>query len=170
MQIEEKNDIHRLRATLVAVMAMLLLLPFKDRMAVTEDSAWWTHLTYMFAHGNIIHLAVNAWALLMMHRVLKAYRVIVAWLAAVGVSYVYHPELPVLGASTIIMFFTGYCLPWIRHARGWGGVAFIAACMAVGFLVPQLAGMYHLLCTLAGLVFFFVDCAAQAVWSYCSKD
>ena len=167
---KKTRDIQQLKTTAIALVLMLLLLPFKGAMAVSEGSAWWTHFVYMLAHGNLIHLAVNGWALLLMHRILLPYRVVAAYIAAVIVSYCYYPELPVLGASTVIMFMTGYMLPWIRQTRGWGSIVFIAACMSVGFIVPQLAGMYHLLCTLAGLVFFYVDRTVQGVWSYCAKE
>lgn len=165
-----RHDITRLKATIIAVTVMLLLLPCREGMAVSRDSAWWTHLVYMFAHGNIIHLAVNAWALLLMHRILMTYRGMAAWAASVIVSFIYYPALPVLGASTVIMFLIGYMLPDIKAARGWSAIAYIGLCTSVGFLIPQLAGMYHLLCMTAGIIFFFMDRTAQSVWSYCVKD
>ncbi|HEX7002813.1 MAG TPA: rhomboid family intramembrane serine protease [Trueperaceae bacterium] len=39
--------------------AFLLGLPF-----VPSDDAWWRYLTYMFVHGNPIHIGFNAWVLL----------------------------------------------------------------------------------------------------------
>lgn len=166
----EKQYIRRLKCTICAIFVMLLLMPYNEQMAVTEGSAWWTHFTYMFAHGNFIHIGVNAWALLMMHRILMAYRVAVAWAASVVISYVYYPELPVVGASTVIMFMTGYSMLWIKKRGGWSGIFFIMACISVGFIVPQLAGMYHLLCTVAGFAFFYIDRCARTTWTYCVND
>lgn len=165
-----RNDIRRLKATVIAIFVMLLLLPYNGRMAVSEHSAWWTHWVYMLAHGNILHLAVNAWVLLMMHKAMKAYRVVTAWIVSVAISYLYYPELPVVGASTVIMFITGYYIPLMAYKSGWGSVAMIALCISIGFFVPQLAGMYHLLCCLAGLVFFFIDRIVQSCWDFCTND
>jgi len=170
MDKTEKDNIRRLKYTICAIFVMLLLMPYKEQMAVTEGSVWWTHLTYMFAHGNLIHIGINAWALLMLHKILMAYRVAVAWVVSVLISYVYYPELPVVGASTVIMFMTGYAMPWIKQRGGWASIITICACISVGFVIPQLAGMYHLLCTVAGLVFFFIDRWVQTTWTYCVND
>ena len=86
MNRTEKDNIRRLKYTIAAIFVMLLLMPYTNQMAVTEGSAWWTHFTYMLAHGNFIHIGVNAWALLMMHKMLMAYRVAVAYAVSVAIS------------------------------------------------------------------------------------
>ena len=46
--------------------AFLLGLPF-----VPADDAWWRYLSYMFVHGNPIHIGFNAWVLLDIGRVFE---------------------------------------------------------------------------------------------------
>ena len=49
--------------------AFLVGLPF-----VPEDAAWWRYLSYMFVHGNPIHIGFNAWVLLDIGRVFEIRR------------------------------------------------------------------------------------------------
>ncbi len=135
---------------LIAVMAPIIqVAPF---FAVSPDSPVYTHFTYMFAHANWIHLFVNAWGLLFLHNLYTWVRVIVAYASAVVLSFFYYPELPVLGASVFITFFTGFMIFWLykRHRLGFWQVI---ALLIIGCFVPHIASVYHIIMFLAGIIY-----------------
>jgi hypothetical protein len=70
--------------------------------------------------------------------------VLASWLASVGLSFLYYPSLPVLGASVIISFFMGFTAPWLYRRKR---LAFwqMLILLVIGCLLPHIAGIYHLI-------------------------
>lgn len=142
--------------TLVVLALMLVVLPQHALLAVSPSSPIYTHFVYMFGHANFVHWAVNAWCLLMVHRQFRIHRLLASWLGSVGLSFVYYPPLPVLGASVIISFFMGTTAPWLYSCKRlafWQ--MFILLC--IGCLLPHIAGFYHLILFTLGFLYAKVE-------------
>jgi len=138
--------------TLLPLVLMLPIIPLHSLMAVSPDSPGYTHFVYMFGHASLLHWLVNAWALFVLHNLYTVSRWIVAYLCAVVLSFVYYPSLPVLGASVFVSFFSGFMIFWLWHKHRlvfWQLLLLIA----IGFLIPHIAAMYHLVMLVAGMAY-----------------
>lgn len=91
--------------------AFLLGLPF-----VPSDDAWWRYLSYMFVHGNLVHIAFNVWVLLDIGRVYELRRGWENLLAAFVVS-------GAAGALTTALLYEGQPLVLVGASGGVLGVA-----------------------------------------------
>ena len=137
---------------LSSLLLMAILIPFHKSMAVHPDAPLFTHFVYMAGHANILHWLINAWALFVLHNLFTMARWVMAYICAVVLSFCYYPELPVLGASVFVSFFSGFMLIWLRKRHRlifWQLLALIR----IGFFIPHIAAMYHLAMLLAGLLF-----------------
>lgn len=138
--------------TIAVCLAMAAALPFTDRLAVSEDSAAYTHYIYMIGHAGWLHWAVNAWTLLVMHNLFRWYRVAAAYGFAVLVSYVMLPERPMVGASVFTCFFIGFATPYLwRKSRL--TVAMTMALLLLTCILPGFAGLQHAAAFVFGLAF-----------------
>lgn len=138
--------------TLAIVLMMALVIPLHASLAVSPSSPLYTHFAYMFGHANTLHWAVNGWCLLVVHRQFRFHRLLASWLASVGLSFLYYPSLPVLGASVIISFFMGFNAPWLYRYRR---LAFwqMIVLLCIGCLLPHIAGLYHLILFAIGFLY-----------------
>lgn len=137
---------------ILPILLLLPLIPLHSRMAVSPDSALYTHFVYMAGHANIIHWLINGWTLFVLHNLYTVSRLIVAYILSVALSFVYYPDRPALGASVIVAFFTGFMLIWLYQRRRlvfWQLMILIV----VGFFIPHVAAMYHLVMMAAGLIY-----------------
>lgn len=141
-----------LYVTLVAVLLMALLIPLHASLAVSPSTPPYTHFVYMFGHANVVHWAVNAWCLLMVHRLFRIHRLLASWAFSVALSFLYHPALPVLGASVVISFFMGFTSSWLYRRKR---LAFwqMLALLCMGCLLPHIAGLYHLVLFVLGYLY-----------------
>ena len=138
--------------TLFIIALMALIIPLHGKLAVSPTTPIYTHFTYMLGHANLLHWAVNSWCILMLHHLYKPHRVIAAWLGSVLLSFFYYPALPVLGSSVVISFFMGFNSPFLfKHNR----IAFwqMAVLLAVGCLLPYIAGLYHIILFALGFIY-----------------
>lgn len=142
--------------TLVIILAMAFIVPLHTLLAVSPSSSLNSHFVYMFGHANYLHWAVNSWCLLMVHRQFRIHRLLASWIGSVGLSFIYYPSLPVLGASVIISFFMGFTAPWLYRCKR---LAFyqMMILMLIGCIMPQIAGFYHLVLFILGLVYAKVE-------------
>ena len=138
--------------TLLIILLMAFIIPLHASLAVSPSSPLYTHFVYMFGHANFIHLAVNAWCLLMVHRQFSFHRLLGSWLASVALSFLYYPSLPVLGASVIISCFMGFTAPWLYRRKR---LAFcqMLLLLVIGCLLPHIAGIYHLILFALGFIY-----------------
>lgn len=153
--------------TVLPLLLMLSLVPLHERMAVSSSSPFYTHFIYMFGHAGLLHWIINAYALFVMHNLCHPSRLAVAWAAAVILSFIYLPQLPVIGASVFVTFFLGFMSLrlWQRQRLlFWMSLLLVS----VGFLMPNIAALYHLAMMAAGLAWNRVEWLA-ADFRYHSK-
>lgn len=138
--------------TIIIAILMASIIPLHADMAVSPSAPLYSHFVYMFGHANFIHWAVNAWCLLMLHRLFYIHRVLTSWLASVALSFIYYPSLPVLGASVIISFFMGFTTPWLYRRKR---LAFwqMLIILLLGCFLPHIAGTYHLILFAIGFLY-----------------
>ena len=146
----------RLYITIFASFIMLLLMPLADSMAVSEISPLYTHYVYMFAHGGLLHLTVNVWALLVLHNLYTWYRVSASYLWAVAMSFFLLPSQPMLGASVITCFFIGFIMPYMwRKSRL--TVLMTVSLLLLTCVLPGMAGVQHVASFVFGLGFCYAE-------------
>lgn len=152
----------RFYATLTACLLMAILVPMADRMAVGRDTPPYTHLIYMAGHAGWLHWAVNAWSLLVLHNLFRWYRMLAAWLWAVGISFIHLPEKPLIGASVITCFFIGFYLRrlWTKDRLT---AAMTIGLLALTCLLPGFAAFAHVSATAAGLLFYHAEMEARKI-------
>lgn len=142
--------------TIAACLLMAAALPFPDFFAVSEDSPAYTHYVYMLGHAGVIHYLVNAWTLLVIHNLMRWYRLVAAYLWAVGTSYVLLPGQPMVGLSVMNCFFIGFAAPWLWR-RDRLAVALTAGLLLLTCFVSGFAGVQHVASAAAGAVLFFAE-------------
>ena len=111
---------------------------------VIYEGEWWRCLTYAYTHGGIIHIGFN---MLVLYQVgplieseLGAARYLVLYtvtaLTATGLGYIWHPMVPVVGASGSLFGLIGFAVTWYHrmgppghHIRNfmfrWAAFAFV---------------------------------------------
>jgi membrane associated rhomboid family serine protease len=111
---------------------------------VIYHGEWWRCITYAYTHGGIIHIGFN---MLVLYQVgplieseLGAARYLVLYtltaLTATGLGYLWHPMVPVVGASGSLFGLIGFAVAWYHrmgpsghHIRNfmfrWAAFAFI---------------------------------------------
>lgn len=146
----------RFHTTIAACILMILLLPLADRLAVSHTSPTYTHFVYMAGHANLLHWAINAWTLLVLHNLFRWYRVTVAYAFAVLVSYILLPPMPMLGASVFTCFFIGFAMPhlWTKSRLT---VGMTVALLLLTCILPNLAGVQHVAAFTVGILFSYSE-------------
>ncbi len=142
----------KIRYIMLAVVIMAAILSLAPYMAVSPSSPLYTHFIYMFAHANWMHWLINAWGLIVLHNLYTIQRLVVAYMAAVMLSFIYYPELPVIGASVFISFFTGFMIFWLYKKKRlvfWQ----VLALLVFGCFIPHISAAYHIIMFLAGLIY-----------------
>ena len=164
----------KLYLTIAAIIVMAALIPLAPLMALppVEEASLIRHFIYMFGHATILHWAVNAWALLVLHNLFRLSRLIAAYLLAVLISFLPHSSFlishfsfsvsevearPIIGASVITCFFFGMLAShlWRRGERL--SPYMMAALIIIAFFIPGIAAMPHLLMFLAGIMSYHFE-------------
>ena len=122
---------------------MLVLLPFGENLAVSAGSPWWTRFTYMWGHAGFLHYALNGIAWLMMWKILRVDRTVIAVLIA---SLLPSGDIPVLGWSVVLYYYIGLCVATMPN-----GARFrLLVLVGLSFFMPWLAAGHHAIMLLAG--------------------
>jgi len=95
---------------------------------VLYQGEWWRCLTYAYTHGGLIHIGFNMVVLYQIGPLLEselgAPRFIVLYtltaLTATGLGYLWHPMVPVVGASGSLFGLIGFAVTWY-HRMGTPG-------------------------------------------------
>ena len=164
------NSVLRLIIATALIILMAGLMHLAPVMAYGPGTASYTHWVYMFAHGSWLHWAVNSYMLLLFHHVMHAHRTIAAYIASVLVTYIYTPDIPVVGISTMILFIVGYMIPYKIRKYGIATLAILAIILLVGMIVQEFAGAYHLMCTALGLIYYYAEGFVRRTYDYVTND
>ena len=162
-----------MRRLWTAVLGCIILLPgiwMAPILAVSQGSPGWTHLAYVFAHAGIIHWAVNSWALLVIHNIVRWYRLLAAYVTAVAVSFLPY-ERPLVGMSAITVFFFAIVARrfWTIPKRRIQALL-IAALVMVGLFIPSVAGLLHIAAFGAGLTYIFLEDTVRSIHSFVKEE
>ena len=150
----------RFKLTILTCILMALVIPYTDRLAVSDISPWYTHYLYIIGHASWLHYAVNAWSLLVMHNLFCWYRVLASYLSAIVISYTLLPAQPMVGASVITCFFFGFysLYMWRKDKLG---VVMTLALLVLTCILPGFAGIPHVAAYTLGFCFSFAE---RKVW------
>lgn len=157
----------RLYITAVICIFMLPVIPFAPVLAVSASAPLYTHFTYMFAHASILHWLVNSWAFLMLHNTFRWYRCITAYACAVIASFI-PATVPagspagLLGASALTCFFIGFITPHFYLTRNRFNLALIAVTFILGFILPGIAALLHVIIFALGILMWFAESIAYS--------
>ena len=159
----------KLYLTIAAIIAMAALIPFASSVALQpmDDDSLIQHFIYMFGHATVLHWAVNAWALLVLHNLFRPSRIIATYLLAVLISFLppfvlyaatslKHMQ-PILGASVITCFFFGLLMLHLWRQGERLSACMMAALIIIAFFIPGIAAMPHLLMFLAGILWYHFE-------------
>lgn len=163
----------RLYITLAACILMAFLIPFAPVLAlrpVCGGISVTSHFLYMFAHASLLHWLVNTWSFLVLHNVLRWYRLLVAYLLAVAISFV-PATVPagspagVIGASVITTFFFGFIAPYYWH-RNKSIPLMMAALIVIGCFLPNIAAAFHAVPFIVGIAYWYIERTLRSIRAY----
>ena len=155
----------KFRITIATVLLMLPAVPYADLFAVSADSPVYTHYIYMFGHAGWLHWLINAWTLMVMHNAMRWYRVLAAYLWAVGESYFLLPSQPMVGLSVFNCFFIGFAAPWLWK-RDRLALAMTVALLLLTCVISGFAGIQHMASFLFGLSFSLCEGRVCSILDY----
>ncbi len=158
----------KLYLTIISSALLLCLIPLRASMACSTSSPLFTHFVYMFTHASILHWICNAWSLLVFHNLFSIPRLLVAYVLAVGLSFIPLWGLQrggVLGMSVFVCFFLGLAARWLfinnRPALLLSIVLLVLSCFLPGF-----AGAFHLIMFALGFVYMPVEILVKTIVDY----
>lgn len=126
--------------------AYLLIAPLVlvgKHLAVSDDSEWWTHVTYMFGHAGWLHYFMNGMGWIMMHKIATPARTLTAIAIAAVIP---ATEIPTLGWSVVLYYYMGLCLGGMPS----GDKLRMLLLLGIGFFVPWIAAQHHAAMLFAG--------------------
>ena len=117
---------------------------------LVADGEWWRIGTWMFLHGNIVHIGLNMLVLWFIGPPLEEYfghwryllLYVVSGLAGAAGALIHTPDIPVVGASGAIWGIMGAALVlearriWVFGGQAMGLVVFN---LALSFLIPGIS-------------------------------
>ncbi len=162
---------------LVVIAFVIVYFLFGLDMGYTAHSAWWTHFSYSFQHGSLMHLFINSVGFIAIYGLLERFIhpvkfLTAAYFIAVVSSFVCTYPTTVVGASGVIYAMIGMYLALLLfkrvHYRYKSDLLIfilsVAVFFVIGFLKQNMAGMLHFVCLIMGVVFgsvclkFFKKC------------
>ena len=132
-------------------------------LGVSTTSAWFTPFTYMFYHKNILHLAINIYAIWVMHentkRIYNLYLpkrkditlLLIAILFSALAGYLAQQTKMTIGASAIAYFYIGFILAQCYKSIKY--IINVTALLIVANTISYLVGNNALLIHFLGFVF-----------------
>lgn len=155
----------KFRITIALCVIMAFVVPIPGLFAVSETSPAYTHFIYMLGHAGWIHYLINIWTLLVLHNLLRWYRVIVAYGWAVLESYVLLPDQPMVGLSVFNCVFIGFVAPWLWR-RDRLTVLLTIVLLLLTCVVSGLAGIQHVASFCFGVVFCLAEGKIRSLCNY----
>jgi len=162
---------NKLYITFFASALLLPGIPLAPFLSVSEESPLYTHFVYMLGHASILHWFINAWALFMLHNIMYPSRLLVAYLLSVlmtGIPFVIPStesgSLGLVGVSVINCFFFGFILPYTMRTDKLSAYMMMSLVL-IGFFIPGIAALPHVIMFVSGCVYFYVECAIRSFLS-----
>lgn len=113
---------------------------------------------YMFCHANLLHLAMNLWALLYLVFLFPVdlWMLLTAALSAAAVPDALIGSEPVVGMSGAVFFLLGGIADTVKGKRRYllSNLGFIL----LGTVLPHIAWGVHLWCFICGLIYAYGKC------------
>lgn len=149
--------------TLYLLTIALAFFNFNSQWGYQSGSAWWTHLTFHFAHANIFHLAANllvVFLLLPQNQKSRHWLLFpISYLIATACSFIISTHKPTLGLSGIL--FAYYGIIFLKDGPQWKPLIHTIIYMVVScFFASRMAIGLHCICLFIGaLIGGFMDMA-----------
>ena len=95
------------RISIIEVLVILYFVVDPYQVGYSDTSPLYTHVTYTFAHANLLHLTTNLIAFYFVFNLLHSLNIVKAalvfsFVSAVAASFVYPTPTPTVGASGVI--------------------------------------------------------------------
>lgn len=139
---------------LIYYMLLAFLIPYRDMLAVSRESEWWTHFAYMLGHAGWLHYMLNGIGWLAMRKIITPARTVTACIIG---WFIPATDMPVLGWSVVLYYYMGLCLATMRRADKWRLIGIVA----IGFLMPWIAAWHHAIMLAAGWMIRKVEVSWQ---------
>ena len=118
---------------------------------VLNEGEWWRMLTYAFTHGGILHLVFNMVVLYQVGPLLESEigrsRFFILYtltaLTATLADLLWHPEMPIVGASGALFGLIGFAIAWYHRLGGFQAIElrnFMLKWAAFSFVFALLVG------------------------------
>jgi membrane associated rhomboid family serine protease len=147
-QNQKNTMVQRKTAIITALILIHLLGAESVQVAASASSEWYTHLIYMFFHGNILHLSLNCYAL--WHCFSRWKFMLAAYIISV-VSSFFIADL-VVGFSGTICALWGMTILRLNKS-GW--IQMIAV-FTLSFFIPSISWQIHLICFILGTAYILI--------------
>ncbi len=160
-----------LYSTVAAVLLMAMFIPNAQELATSPVTPVYTHFVYMIGHATFLHWFINAWTFVLLHNTFRWYRLLVAYLLAVAVSflpYVATVSQPLIGLSAITTFFFGFITPHLWR-RNRSSVYIMAGILLVGIFLPHIAALLHIILYLLGIVYYRIEHFIRNLYNFISE-
>ncbi|EGN00265.1 hypothetical protein HMPREF1017_00791 [Bacteroides ovatus 3_8_47FAA] len=138
------------KITFIAILAIIYFAGIpSDVYGVSSASPWWTHFTYPFMHGSLIHLLSNTYALWFCFKKKMSPKIIPPiYLMSVLASFIASSSIPIVGCSGMIFSIIGINLTSAPTKRN---IIYVTIILIVGFIIPHIAGAIHFVCFIQGV-------------------
>ena len=124
-------------------------------LGLSAQSQWYTRLTYMLLHGNVIHLLLNIYAIMTMLFLcrVKLLQIIAAFVIAIAVPYC--GEVPLVGISTFIYALLGMI---IMDSDSWKYLLLTnLAVISFSVVLNNISFIAHIDCFALGVIVGFIS-------------
>lgn len=144
---------------------MLPLVPHAELFAVGASTPFYTHFVFMVGHAGWIHWACNSWSLIVLHNIIKWYRLLVAYICSVMLSFILVLDKPVIGASVIVTFLMGMLARQL-YIKSKLSFYLTVSLLVFSCFLPGFAGIYHIILFLLGVGFYRIEFFVRRILGY----
>ena len=135
---------------ILPIIWLICFIAFNNKaMGYTHTSPLYTHITYIFAHAGLLHLAINAISYISLHNTIRKCASIkaaltISFISAIAATHLSTYDLPTIGASGLIFAMAGYLYASIKLKTRIIPYTTLAISLIVPFFIPQINAMIHL--------------------------
>ena len=138
------------KITIIAILAIIYFVGIPSCIyGVSSASPWWTHFTYPFIHGSLIHLLSNIYALWFCLKKKTSPKILLPiYLMSVLASFIVSSSIPTVGISGMIFSIIGISLTSAPTKKN---IIYVTIILISCFIIPHIAGAIHFVCFILGL-------------------